>query len=83
MHNTSPMTGASLTHRYLTENYALRRLIWATEHNASSTSGASSREDDRHASDCGDLGLPVAVPFEEVEHHFRSLASESGQEDED
>ncbi|CAE7518141.1 PUB50 [Symbiodinium microadriaticum] len=27
MHNTSPMTGAVLAHRYLTENFALRHLI--------------------------------------------------------
>lgn len=27
MHNTSPMTGAVLVHRYLTENFALRHLI--------------------------------------------------------
>merc|ERR1712003_15117 len=27
MHNTSPMTGAPLAHRYLTENFALRHII--------------------------------------------------------
>eukprot|EP00927_Polykrikos_kofoidii_P068027 TRINITY_DN6342_c2_g1_i2.p1 TRINITY_DN6342_c2_g1~~TRINITY_DN6342_c2_g1_i2.p1 ORF type:complete len:743 (+),score=131.40 TRINITY_DN6342_c2_g1_i2:44-2272(+) len=27
MHNTSPMTGAALQHRYLTENFALRHLM--------------------------------------------------------
>lgn len=31
MHNTSPMTGAVLAHRYLTENFALRHLIEAYE----------------------------------------------------
>jgi len=30
-HNTSPMTGAPLPHRYLTENFALRHLITAYE----------------------------------------------------
>merc|ERR1719361_2326026 len=27
LHNTSPMTGAPLAHRYLTENFALRHVI--------------------------------------------------------
>lgn len=31
MHNTSPMTGAVLAHRFLTENFALRHLIDAYE----------------------------------------------------
>jgi len=31
MHNTSPMTGAPLAHRYLTENFALRHLIASYE----------------------------------------------------
>jgi hypothetical protein len=33
MHNTSPMTGAPLAHRYLTENFALRHLIASYESN--------------------------------------------------
>jgi len=31
MHNTSPMTGSPLAHRYLTENFALRHLISSYE----------------------------------------------------
>jgi hypothetical protein len=30
-HNTSPMTGAALAHRYLTQNFALRRIIESYE----------------------------------------------------
>eukprot|EP00747_Dinoflagellata_sp_TGD_P184628 gnl/TRDRNA2_/TRDRNA2_40440_c0_seq1.p1 gnl/TRDRNA2_/TRDRNA2_40440_c0~~gnl/TRDRNA2_/TRDRNA2_40440_c0_seq1.p1 ORF type:complete len:707 (-),score=155.00 gnl/TRDRNA2_/TRDRNA2_40440_c0_seq1:30-2150(-) len=37
LHNTSPMTGAPLAHRYLTENFALRHLIASYEEEQGST----------------------------------------------
>jgi len=43
-HNTSPMTGAPLAHRYLTENFALRRLIAA--HNVGKSQGQGCGEEE-------------------------------------
>jgi hypothetical protein len=64
MHNTSPMTGAELAHRFLTENFALRHLIDAYETQASPflwKKGRSSKkkpekcEKEAHAEDAADL----------------------------
>jgi len=46
MHNTSPMTGAPLAHRYLTENFALRHLIASCEPEVSKEDVEAEDEDD-------------------------------------
>lgn len=45
MHNTSPMTGALLAHRYLTENFALRHLIDAYDAQVESKDGPKKKSD--------------------------------------
>eukprot|EP00930_Biecheleria_cincta_P034380 TRINITY_DN2376_c0_g1_i1.p1 TRINITY_DN2376_c0_g1~~TRINITY_DN2376_c0_g1_i1.p1 ORF type:complete len:657 (+),score=154.20 TRINITY_DN2376_c0_g1_i1:154-2124(+) len=64
MHNTSPMTGAVLAHRFLTENFALRHLIDAYETQAAPflwNKGKSAKkkqeqcEKEDHAEDAADL----------------------------
>jgi len=63
MHNTSPMTGAELAHRFLTENFALRHLIDAYETQASPFLWKKGRgkkkpekcEKESHAEDGADL----------------------------
>jgi len=78
MHNTSPMTGAPLAHRYLTENFALKHLIAAYEAAALSAKGdkagggGSGAEEDKDEED-------------EDDDEYRSYedAEEDGLDDED
>ncbi|CAJ1444921.1 unnamed protein product, partial [Effrenium voratum] len=73
MHNTSPMTGAVLAHRYLTENFALRHLIEAYE---SQLSDPRTRPPPRRGGvalktcDLGDLSDDVEISEEDEDPEF-------------
>jgi len=55
MHNTSPMTGAPLAHRYLTENFALRHLISSYEAGLAKDSDGENSDEGVSTLDDGDL----------------------------
>lgn len=63
LHNTSPMTGAPLAHRYLTENFALRHLIAAYDAELAATEGTDGgRIDGTGCDDAGSAAGRTASP---------------------
>jgi len=82
MHNTSPMTGALLGHRYLTENYALRHII--------QSSAAAGSQQQQQQQDSGDGGLSALAVEEQEETseaeedaHLMLEDEDEDEEDED
>jgi len=72
MHNTSPMTGAPLAHRYLTENFALRHLIASCDAGPPASFGCSSQ-------DC--TGEAASIPSSVHPKESESEENEGEEED--
>eukprot|EP00931_Biecheleriopsis_adriatica_P049649 TRINITY_DN28723_c0_g1_i1.p1 TRINITY_DN28723_c0_g1~~TRINITY_DN28723_c0_g1_i1.p1 ORF type:complete len:724 (-),score=214.48 TRINITY_DN28723_c0_g1_i1:85-2256(-) len=93
MHNTSPMTGALLAHRYLTENYALRHLIDAYDaqlvSSEKSAKGkrtgdkAKSKRDKAQKEETDDDGEPEPEEAEEEEEEEEEEDLEEDDDEED